>query len=65
MKILFSIREVSDITGVNLHTVYTWTRQKRLKTIKIGGSLRVPRDELEKLIPSKLLKRYLKARGLS
>ncbi len=46
----YRIKDVASICAVSEKTVYRWIYQGRLKAHRIGGSVRIPRTELLKII---------------
>lgn len=44
-----SIKEVSDIFSVSERTVKRWIKSEELKVIKIGGTVRVLDEEIERI----------------
>lgn len=50
LKRLYTIQEVAEIMGVAVRTVYGWHYGGKMKTIKLGTALRVPREEVDKIL---------------
>jgi excisionase family DNA binding protein len=46
----FSVKVVAFKTGAAERTVRGWLASRKLGCIKIGGRVRIPRDELERFI---------------
>jgi excisionase family DNA binding protein len=44
--------EVAEMLAVKLTTVYQWAYERRLKSIKLGGSLRFRQSDIEAFIKS-------------
>lgn len=49
---LLRATEVAEMLAVKLTTVYQWAYERRLKTIKLGGSLRFRHGDIEAFIKS-------------
>jgi excisionase family DNA binding protein len=47
---LLTIKEAAQILRIHWHTVYEWVYLKKIPYVKFGRVIRIPRDELEKLI---------------
>lgn len=47
---LLTVTETADLARVAKTTVYRWIRAGELPAIRLGGSIRIPRDELEDLL---------------
>lgn len=47
---VYTVREVANILKVSTKTVRDWIRKGRLKAVRIGRILRVPEDELRRLL---------------
>ena len=45
-----SVREVAEILGLKLSTIYKMSMSNTLPVVKVAGSLRFRRDELSKFI---------------
>jgi len=50
MKPLFKVKEVADCFGLTPFTIHRWIRERKLKAVKIGGSVRIRAEELERFI---------------
>ena len=44
-----TINEVAEIFGVCRNTVRNWTERGLIKAVKIGGSVRIPDEEVERV----------------
>lgn len=44
-----TIKEVSEIFGVCRNTVRNWIDRGVIKSVKIGGAVRIPDEEVERL----------------
>jgi excisionase family DNA binding protein len=45
----YSVQEVSEMLNVDRQVIYSWIRRKKLRAVKLAGSIiRVPHKELEK-----------------
>ncbi len=49
-KIALSPAEVSQALGISLNSVYTYIRQGRIKSCRLGKRILISRTELEKLV---------------
>ena len=47
---LYSAKEVAEMLGVTRVTVYRWIKEGKLKSVKIGGSVRIWESELNEFI---------------
>lgn len=47
---LYTMREVAEAVGVSYRTVHRYAKLKRIKTVRLGGQVRVPRQELERIL---------------
>ncbi len=47
---LLNIKEVSDYTGLSVHTLYTMVSQRRIPFVKMGRLTKFDREELDKWI---------------
>lgn len=50
MRQLFSVKETAEYLSVNQFSLYRWLRQGVLPYIKIGGRVRIDRDDIENYI---------------
>ena len=48
MSRYFSCKEVADIYGVKVFTVWNWVRNKKIPAIKIGKQYRIREEDLNK-----------------
>lgn len=47
----FSIKEAATLLGVSHHTITSWIyRSGKLKAVKVGDSVRIHKDEIERII---------------
>ena len=46
----YTVREVAGILGVSLMTVYRLVREKRLPSIRVGRSYRIPESAVNKAV---------------
>lgn len=44
-----TIHEAADLFGVHWQTVRNWIKSGEIKAIKIGRSVRIPDEEIERL----------------
>lgn len=49
-KIAFSPIEASQVLGISLNSVYTYIREGRIKSCRLGKRILISRTELEKLV---------------
>lgn len=49
-KRLISIRELSELTGLSISTLYSWVSQKRIPYIKCGRLTRFDTKKIEQWI---------------
>ena len=47
---LKTLRQFASETGLSIHTVRKWVAQRRIKFIKLGACVRIPDEEIERLI---------------
>jgi excisionase family DNA binding protein len=61
---LITVREVAEATGHAVSTVYDWIHSGKLRAIRIVGSYRIERSELQRLLggetESRLSRRQMK-----
>jgi len=50
IKELSTLREVAKVGGLSYRTVYRFAKMGRIKTVRLGRSVRVPRKELERIL---------------
>lgn len=48
-KLAFSLKEGAGCLGLSRWTLISWARKGRLRTIKLGSRVMIPRDELLRL----------------
>ena len=54
-KLLLSIREVSEITGISVGTLYHWASEKRIAVVRLSRRcLKFRRSDIEKMISEKV-----------
>ncbi len=49
---LLGVAEVAEILGVAVSTVYQWAYERRVRTVKLGRSLRFRQSDIEAFIKS-------------
>jgi excisionase family DNA binding protein len=49
-RLAFSMREAAELLGVSRPQVYRLRKAGQLKTVTVGGTLRVPRWALDQLL---------------
>jgi excisionase family DNA binding protein len=50
LKELSTLQELAQAAGLSYRTVHRFAKLKRIKTIRIGASVRVPRKECERIL---------------
>jgi excisionase family DNA binding protein len=50
LKNLLTIKQVSEILNISVHTAYKWSASGKLPNIKLGYSLRFDPERIEKFI---------------
>lgn len=45
----YSVRDIAELVRVSDRTVWRWIKAGELRSVKVGGSVRVPAAEVEKL----------------
>ena len=50
MKIFYKVSEVASAFGLTNFTIHRWIREHKLKAIKLGGSVRIRAEEVERFI---------------
>lgn len=50
MKPLFKVREVAQAFGLSCFTIHKWIREHKLKAVKIGGSVRIRSEEIQRFL---------------
>lgn len=51
---LMQVEDVAQHFAVSTHAVYKWARQERIRSVRLGRAVRIPRSEFE----------YIKQHGL-
>ena len=46
-------KEVADYLGVKTKTIRNWTSEKKIPFVKLGGSVRYPRERIDNWLKSK------------
>ena len=46
----YTVKEVSQLLGLAEVTIRQWLSQKKIKSVRIGGAVRIAESELKKLI---------------
>lgn len=52
LELMYSPRELMAFLGVSRSSVYRWLRSGQLKSVKLGGSRRISRSDIEDFISS-------------
>ena len=47
---LLTAQEVADHCEVHVATVWRWVHEGKIRAIRAGGRMRIPRDEVEKMV---------------
>lgn len=50
MDKLYTVREVAEYIKVSTMTIYTLIKEKKLKSVKLGGNVRVKESDLKEFI---------------
>lgn len=53
MQQYYTPQEVADALKVNIRTIYKWIREGKFSAIKIGGVLRIPKEQLDDFLREK------------
>ncbi|ETJ36255.1 Molybdate transport system regulatory protein [human gut metagenome] len=48
-RAMYSLDEVAEMLGLSINPVRRWRSLGRLRVVKVGRSVRVPADEVERL----------------
>lgn len=46
---MVSVKEAAEMFSVTKRTVFRWIESGQIKAIKIGGTVRIPDEEIERL----------------
>lgn len=49
MEKLYKLQEVAEVLGVTRRTLYTWIKDGKLETVKVGREHRVPEEALKRI----------------
>lgn len=49
-RAIYTVREVSQITGIPTNTLYVWQYQGAITTLKCGRSVKIPASELARIL---------------
>lgn len=47
---LLTVKEVSETLHLSVHTIRKWIQLKKIKFVKIGKSIRIHKDEVDRLM---------------
>ncbi len=47
---LKTLRQFASETGLSIHTARKWVAQRRIKFIKLGACVRIPDEEIDRLV---------------
>lgn len=50
METIYTVEEVATILKVSVATIRAWIRQKKIKFIKVGKSVRFKQSEIDRLL---------------
>lgn len=50
LEILWSPKKLADYLSMSVTTIYGWVNKGQIKYIKIGGRVRIPKSEVERII---------------
>lgn len=45
---MLSAQEFANLFGVTKRTVFRWIEKGKIKAVKIGGTVRIPEEELQR-----------------
>ena len=48
--LLYRVNEVADMLGLGMSKVYQLIRAGQLRAVRVGGTIRIPRESLERYI---------------
>lgn len=46
---MVSVKQAADIFSVTKRTIFRWIESGQIKAIKIGGTVRIPEEEIERV----------------
>lgn len=46
---MVSVKEAAEMFSVTKRTVFRWIENGQIKAIKIGGTVRIPEEEIDRL----------------
>lgn len=46
---MVSVKEAAEIFSVTKRTIFRWIEDGIIKAVKIGGTVRIPEEEIERL----------------
>ena len=49
-RVLFDIKDVSGWIGMSYRSIHRAVRQGRIKSVRCGGSVKIPQQEVERLL---------------
>ena len=47
---MMTVKETADFFGVSPRTVFRWIKSGKLESVKIGGVVRIKKNEIERVI---------------
>lgn len=50
MMTMMTVKETADFFGVSPRTVFRWIKSGKLESVKIGGVVRIKKNEIERVI---------------
>lgn len=50
MMAMMTVKETADFFGVSPRTVFRWIKSGKLQSVKIGGVVRIKKNEIKRVI---------------
>lgn len=50
MRGMMTVRQAAEGLGLSIHTLRAWIYQRRIGVVRLGRSVRIPTDEIERLL---------------
>lgn len=47
---MYKIKEAAEILGVTKQTIYNWQKKGYIKIVRFGGSARIKKEEVERIM---------------
>ena len=51
----YTVTEAAQILGLSVHTIRAWIADRRINYLRLGRAIRVPREEVERLLRTALV----------